>query len=35
VLKNAYEDPRFNAEVDAKTGYITRKERSDLSIWKK
>ena len=26
VLANAYEDPRFNPEVDAKTGYTTRWE---------
>ena len=24
VLKDAYDDPRFNPEVDAKTGYTTR-----------
>ena len=24
VLANAYDDPRFNPEVDAKTGYTTR-----------
>ena len=24
VLSNAYDDPRFNAAVDAKTGYTTR-----------
>ena len=24
VLRDAYDDPRFNPEVDAKTGYTTR-----------
>lgn len=26
VLKNAYADPRFNPEVDSKTGYTTRED---------
>ena len=29
VLANAYDDPRFNPEVDAKTGYTTRWDFKD------